>query len=201
MTNSKWVPLTEYSNKYQVSISTLRRRIRSHRVEFIYEDGKYLLKDSPLKDHQPNKHRDGRIVSAPPQPPNTVTSNSSSSVYNQELSQPLLAQPVSRPPKTKPVETQQNTTKDTDMNVVYLNELKKAYSMILQEKEEQVLILKDEVVDLQTLVKVLESENQRLRQELGKSKKNQSSQPESNAALVAAESLYESEWGAELELE
>ncbi len=45
-----------------------------------------------------------------------------------------------------------------------LNELKKAYSLILQEKEEQVLQLKEEVADLRTLVKVLESENERLRQ-------------------------------------
>ena len=44
-----------------------------------------------------------------------------------------------------------------------LNELKKAYSLILQEKEEQILHLKEEVSDLKTLVRVLESENDRLR--------------------------------------
>jgi len=45
-----------------------------------------------------------------------------------------------------------------------LNELKKAYTQILQEKEEQMMILKEEVSDLKTLVKVLESENDRLKQ-------------------------------------
>lgn len=44
-----------------------------------------------------------------------------------------------------------------------LNELKKAYTQILQEKEEQIFQLKDEVSDLKTLVRVLESENDRLR--------------------------------------
>ena len=44
-----------------------------------------------------------------------------------------------------------------------LKELKKAYMVILQEKEEQISVLKNEVADLQTLVRVLESENERLR--------------------------------------
>lgn len=43
-----------------------------------------------------------------------------------------------------------------------LNELKKAYTLVLQEKEEQLLDLKEEVSDLKTLVRVLEGENQRL---------------------------------------
>lgn len=44
-----------------------------------------------------------------------------------------------------------------------LAELKKAYTQILQEKEEQIMTLKEEVSDLKTLVKVLESENSRLK--------------------------------------
>jgi hypothetical protein len=43
-----------------------------------------------------------------------------------------------------------------------LSELKKAYMTILQEKEMQVLQLREEVADLRTLVRVLESENARL---------------------------------------
>lgn len=44
-----------------------------------------------------------------------------------------------------------------------LTELKKAYTQILQEKEEQMLHLKEEVTDLKTLVRVLEGENDRLK--------------------------------------
>jgi hypothetical protein len=44
-----------------------------------------------------------------------------------------------------------------------LNEIKKAYSLILQEKEEQILQLKEEVADLKTLVRVLEDDNNRLK--------------------------------------
>jgi hypothetical protein len=44
-----------------------------------------------------------------------------------------------------------------------LHEIKKAYSLILQEKEEQILQLKEEVADLKTLVRVLEDDNLRLK--------------------------------------
>lgn len=46
-----------------------------------------------------------------------------------------------------------------------LNEIKKAYSLILQEKEEQILQLKEEVADLKTLVRVLEDENSRIKKD------------------------------------
>jgi len=44
-----------------------------------------------------------------------------------------------------------------------LNELKRAYTNVLQEKEEQLIQLKEEVADLKTLVRVLESDNDRMR--------------------------------------
>jgi len=44
-----------------------------------------------------------------------------------------------------------------------LSEIKKAYMQILQEKEEQILILRSEVSDLKTLVSVLEEQNGQLK--------------------------------------
>jgi hypothetical protein len=41
-----WIALNDYANKYQVSISTLRRRIKSNKIRYKLEDGKYLLSDS-----------------------------------------------------------------------------------------------------------------------------------------------------------
>ena len=42
--------LTEYSNKYRVSISTLRRKIKSGKISFNLKSGKYFLADqSPEK--------------------------------------------------------------------------------------------------------------------------------------------------------
>jgi hypothetical protein len=41
-----WIDLTEFSTKYGVSTSTLRRRIRAKTISFKLEKGKYLLKDT-----------------------------------------------------------------------------------------------------------------------------------------------------------
>ncbi|MGH1469522.1 MAG: hypothetical protein ACRBBP_11740, partial [Bdellovibrionales bacterium] len=51
-----------------------------------------------------------------------------------------------------------------------LIELKKAYTLVLSEKEEQILQLKQHIVDLQTLNKALENEVGRL----GKSQESSS---------------------------
>jgi len=42
-----WISLTEYSVKYQVSVSTLRRYIKENRVEFQKVKGKYFISDQP----------------------------------------------------------------------------------------------------------------------------------------------------------
>lgn len=44
---NKWLSLTEYSHKYSVSLSTLRRRIKSNKIEFVFNHGKYFLPDCP----------------------------------------------------------------------------------------------------------------------------------------------------------
>ncbi|MGE4132880.1 MAG: hypothetical protein AB7F86_14665 [Bdellovibrionales bacterium] len=124
-----WLSLIEYSNKYRVSLSTLRRRIKSGELEYRFTDGKYLIKD------ETSKPRPKPETVAPP-----------TSVCSQEV--------------VEPKETQDQYWKTTQS---LLNEIKKAYSLILQEKEEQILQLKDEVADLKTLVRVLEDDNARLK--------------------------------------
>ena len=44
-----------------------------------------------------------------------------------------------------------------------LADLKKAYTQVLQEKEQQIMHLNQEISGLNTLIKVLESDNDRLR--------------------------------------
>ena len=41
-----WIDITEFSAKYGVSTSTLRRRIRGQSIAYRLERGKYLLEDS-----------------------------------------------------------------------------------------------------------------------------------------------------------
>lgn len=129
-----WLPLTEYSTKYRVSVSTLRRKIKAEDIQFRLSDGKYLLLDEPLEStHRPSLKSD--FANDP-----------------KELHLKALAQ-LNQKAKDEPILTAANRL---------LSELKRAYSQILQEKEEQILILKGENADLKTLVKVLEDENERL---------------------------------------
>lgn len=39
-----WLTLQEYSNQQSVSISTLRRKIKNHDIEYTLKNGRYLLK-------------------------------------------------------------------------------------------------------------------------------------------------------------
>jgi hypothetical protein len=145
-----WLPLTEYSSKYQVSISTLRRRIKAEDIKYQFADGRYLILD------QPQEHRPSPAMSPSPKKP------------------PVEQSPVrSSAPATTPFE-EVSFAKDfekpkanTDESILaaangLLTELKKAYTQILQEKEEQIMHLKEEQADLKTLIRVLEAENERL---------------------------------------
>ena len=84
----------------------------------------------------------------------------------------VVAPPRNNPPHKKFLEAQAekkawvsqgNNAEASKVTETLLAEIKSAYRQVLQEKEEQVLILKNEISDLRTLVNVLESENKRLR--------------------------------------
>ena len=139
-----WLPLTDYSSKYKLSISTLRRRIKAEDIKFRFQDGKYLILDEPpTGSPQPRAHRPSLDSAAPDAGP----VGPSGSEYDPQFQAKASAD--------EPILIAANKL---------LNELKRAYTQILQEKEEQILNLKVEASDLKTLVRVLESENARLRQ-------------------------------------
>lgn len=147
-TTSSWLPLAEYSIKHHVSISTLRRRIKGEDIAYRFDDGKYFLLDETTttavrtENHRPSPSRDQDQTSV----------------------------------QAAPVETEMKTltdipSRDSGESVLtaanrLLVDLKKAYTQILQEKEEQIMFLKEETVDLKTLIKILESENNRLRERM-----------------------------------
>lgn len=141
MNTQNWLPLMEYSAKYRVSLSTLRRRIKAGEIEHKFHDGKYLLKDGPLTLTNPGSETIA--------PPTSLGSQNQSSQNAVGANASAVVDPESDP--------YWRTTQGL------LNEIKKAYSLILQEKEEQILQLKEEVADLKTLVRVLEDENTRLK--------------------------------------
>ena len=148
-TNESWLVLMDYSTKYRVSVSTLRRRIKAEDIKYRLEDGKYFIIDEPMSTHQrvhrPSLESDLAQVGAH-QGKQTAPSSTSS--------KPDISDKIAMAKNDEPILTAANKL---------LTELKKAYTQILQEKEEQMLMLKDEVADLKTLVRVLESENERLK--------------------------------------
>ncbi|WP_347355717.1 hypothetical protein [Bdellovibrio sp.] len=153
-TYGSWLPLTDYSTKYKISVSTLRRRIKADDIKFRFEDGKYFIMDEPMGTHQrvhrPSLESDLALVGAH----QGMMKGYEMATSKDEVKTADLTDKMVKVNKDEPILTAANKL---------LNELKKAYTQILQEKEEQILHLKEEVTDLKTLVRVLESENDRLK--------------------------------------
>lgn len=216
---SSYLPLTEYSSKYKVSISTLRRRIKADDIKYVFEDGKYLIMDEPVGTHQ-KVHRPSQsseqtfLVEMPAEPvltksapatPKVVRAPKSSVASNflsasqaashnssaeQAASRVSLAQPVKvaalATAPAAPVSSTMNSEIPAAVSSQWqteiqslsskehhepilsaanrlLTDLKKAYTLVLQEKEEQILHLREENTDLKTLVRALESDNDRMK--------------------------------------
>lgn len=120
---ASWLPLTEFSSKYNISVSTLRRRIRDRSIQFELKEGKYFILEEEVY-----KNQKGR-------------------------------KPIDFGEK---IHTRDFLENEEVMVHKLLEEIKRAYSLILTEKEEQISLLKEEISDLKTLIRVLESENERL---------------------------------------
>jgi len=156
MTTQSWLPLAEYSMKHQVSISTLRRRIKGEDIQYRFDDGKYFILDDETNqmsadEHRPSLRSDAQPKSVPHQ--KTVSAQAQSPEHH-------LANQVAAATAA--------ATQDGGESVItaanrLLTDLKKAYTQVLQEKETQIQALKQEAADLNTLIKVLEFENEKLR--------------------------------------
>jgi hypothetical protein len=134
---TSWLPLADYSMKYKISISTLRRRIKTEDIQYKFDDGKYLILDEPVtaSTNQVQEHR-----------PSLKSDVEAGMMKASSLE----------------AKTESGESVITAANRL-LADLKKAYTQILQEKELQIQRLSSEISDLNTLIKVLESENHRLR--------------------------------------
>jgi hypothetical protein len=126
---ASWLSLIDYANKYKVSISTLRRKIKIEDIPFRLDSGKYYIVDEPLEII--GKSHGEQLVLEKPEAKGSNVGLEGESV--------LVA--ANR----------------------LLDEIKKAYTLILQEKDEQIRQLREEISDLKTLARVLEGENERLK--------------------------------------
>ncbi len=151
--------LTEYSAKYKVSISTLRRRIKKRELLYVQEAGKYILPDIPY---------DKLLGDSIAHPTRSVTDRGPDIVPSQKTNQAAVVSPLEslgldlsfkKEKNNKPFSQTTNEVKSKA-----LMELKKAYTLVLSEKEEQILQLRQHISDLQTLNKAFENEIHRLEQ-------------------------------------
>ncbi len=129
-TSKTKLSLVEYSTKHNISISTLRRRIKDRSIDFSEENGKYFIFEVAVANHH--------VVST---------------LDTQKLALQKAAEN----------KIPQSDTLGFSAAAKMLEELKRAYTQILHEREEQIIQLKEEITDLKTLVKVLEFENERYR--------------------------------------
>jgi hypothetical protein len=144
LTNPGWLPLNEYSTKYKISLSTLRRRIHSDNADYRFENGKYWLADRPITAHT-------RI--------DTLNFNAMPSQGAVVMSSGAVADALGAAQGLSVGSPDQVL----DSANRFLEEIKRAYILVLQEKETQIMQLREEIVNLKTLVKILESDNERLR--------------------------------------
>lgn len=155
LSTNSWLPLAEYSMKHQVSISTLRRRIKAEDIQFRFDDGKYLiLDDEETTQVSADEHRPSLRSDAQPK--------SASNLTNQ-----LTATQVAHATQVQAMANSHSTSDASESVITAANrllaDLKKAYTQVLHEKENQIQELKQELADIKTLVKVLEFENEKLR--------------------------------------
>ncbi|MFZ4402991.1 MAG: hypothetical protein ACOYOK_02715 [Pseudobdellovibrionaceae bacterium] len=144
MSLGSWLSLTDYSTRRKVSVSTLRRKIKADDITYRLEDGKYYILDevdhprTHQQEHRPSPKSDPKLMGS-------LAGSEKSSMMKKETQETLEAR------------TSQLNQQDV-LQVVnnLMTELKKAYSQILHEKEEQIMLLREEIMDLKTLVKVLE---------------------------------------------
>lgn len=182
MTTKDWITLSDYSSKYRTSVSTLRRRIKKDEVRYVFENGKYFLPDqsphliaSSKKSfsHAPPKSEEKSLGQQFSENDFLGFEESLDLDFDLELKKDknfesdtdYLGQTKSPPQFTRSQSSAESIQIQNILSPLLdqMNkELKKAYSATLQEKEEQIIILKEQVADLKTLINFLESENKRL---------------------------------------
>jgi hypothetical protein len=150
-----WLPLLNYSTQHNISLSTLRRRIKAHTIEYKLDQGKYfILEDGEREIPTPVKEY----------PQQSVIANAPQKIQESNYVEASVLTSANR----------------------LVEEIKSAYAKILQEKEEQISLLKEEISDLKMLVRILESQSE-LRSEL----KSASLEKKSDTADAVPESGFE----------
>lgn len=123
---ARWIPLMEYAITKGISLSTLRRHIKAHKIRFKVENGRYLL-----PDEDPTLESAGATPApvAPSLPPARANAPSSASVSSA---------PVTR------------AFPDTSLNLH--SERNEALLRTVQTLREELQKAREEIAELKTLI-------------------------------------------------
>lgn len=69
MQSNHWLPLTEYALRSGLSISTLRRKIKSNSIEYRMEEGRYLIRSDEMPEEASESKRTALGFSSSDQSP------------------------------------------------------------------------------------------------------------------------------------
>lgn len=150
-----------------MSLSTLRRRIKSDRVKFIFRYGKYFLQDASLEGrtsissphtHKPSvlkpKATEGLVsqLASPAPKVEAAVPLSDLSAYSFFVEEEQTTAAESKPMKAN-MTSQKLLTPQVDLE---LFRIKTDYELIIQKQKTQIIKLQSELADLKTLVMALE---------------------------------------------
>ena len=122
MNREAWLQLSDYSNKYRVSVSTLRRRIKSGEIQYQFEEGKYWIPDRNIEKYvrqRPQKKASMRV----------------SEIVDKVPEFPVIHEDFSNGEES-PFVSREEVLEITNKMI---SELKSAYVLVLQEKESSIL--------------------------------------------------------------
>ena len=175
--NNQWLSLAEYSGKYKVSVSTLRRRIRADQLVFSLKFGKYFLRDQNLaslkklktkKKQNSNKHELDFISDKK----KTTSENEGADFvlhtkhYEDTSKKENTVFPGSEGIGTKTVDFKKSSSSDLLEEKALVNKLmdsQKEFFRQIEKKEIKINEQQNKVADLNTLVAILEKENKELK--------------------------------------
>lgn len=158
--DSQYLSLVEYSNKYKVSVSTLRRKIRTKQLPYNIKFGKYFLKDQNLED--------SKIIKTNQSKKDNYILNQNKITQEEKSVQKQIN--VKDIPSYKPINSSYSyTSKEVSFlsqQVSFLDQIKemqKDFFKQIEKKEEKLAEQKDKISELNIFINLLKTENKELK--------------------------------------
>ncbi|MCY4321449.1 MAG: hypothetical protein OXC37_03465 [Bdellovibrionaceae bacterium] len=173
--NNQWLSLGEYSGKYRISISTLRRRIRAGQIPFSFKMGKYFLEDRSPVDLKKEMGTNKKDLS-----PSSLKKELGLGVEYSEIDQKResgdqenkdneteVFKAVPAKKKTSPsIKSLKDPSFMFKQETFFVNKVVEAQKELyehLEKKELQISEQQNRIAELNTLVALLEKENKDLK--------------------------------------